>query len=81
MNSEINKKYIEFYKNTKEIEFVEHLIERIKFAFRDNLLNNNWLSDKTRERAILKLDSINIVVGFKKPGRNFIPFSTDSVEL
>ena len=65
MNTEMNKKYMEYYKNTKEIEFTKQLIERIKISFRDGLLENKWLSKKTLERLLTKLNTMHIVIGSK----------------
>lgn len=65
MNTEMNKKYMEYYKNTKEIEFTKQIIERIRISFRDSLLENKWLSKKTLERLLLKLNTMHIVVGSK----------------
>lgn len=35
-------------------------INYIKIAFKDRLLNNKWMDDKTRERAIEKLENIRV---------------------
>lgn len=77
MNTEMNKKYIEYCKNTKEIEFTKKIVERIRISFRDSLLENKWLSKKTLERLLTKLNSMHIVVGSKPrwqedPDCNFI---------
>jgi putative endopeptidase len=77
MNTEMNKKYLEYYKNTDEIEFTKKIVERIRFSFRDSLLKNNWLSQRTLDRFLLKLDTMQIVVGSKTkwqsdPGCDFV---------
>ena len=65
MNTEMNKKYLEYYKNTEEIEFTKQLVERIRISFRDSLSKNNWLSKRTHERLLLKLNTMRIIVGSK----------------
>ena len=65
MNTEMNKKYMEYYKNTKEISFVKQLVERISISFRDTLLKNKWLSKKTLDGLLLKLDTMHIIIGSK----------------
>jgi putative endopeptidase len=78
MNTEMNKKYLEYYKNTAEIEFTKQIVERIRISFRDSLLKNNWLSQRTLDRFLLKLDTMRIVIGSKTkwesdPDCNFVP--------
>lgn len=65
MNTEMNKKYLEYYKNTAEIDFTKQLVERIRFSFCDSLSKNNWLSKRTHERLLLKLNTMRIIVGSK----------------
>jgi putative endopeptidase len=65
MNTEMNKKYMEYCKNTKEIEFTKQIVERIRISFRNSLLENEWLSKKTLERLLTKLNSMHIVIGSK----------------
>jgi putative endopeptidase len=65
MNTEMNKKYLEYYKNTQEIELTKQLVERIKNSFKEHFLENKWLSQKTKEKALKKLNTMNITVGYK----------------
>jgi putative endopeptidase len=77
MNTTISKKYLEYFKNEKARIFCLDMIERTKKVLRERLTNNNWLKPKTIENALLKLEKMNFVVGYKKkwqydPYCNFI---------
>jgi putative endopeptidase len=65
MNTEMNMKYLEYYKNTAEIEFTKQIVERIRISFRDSLLKNTWLSKRTLDRLLLKLNTMHISIGSK----------------
>ena len=65
MNTTISKKYLEYYKNVKQRLFCIQLIERMRNKLRERLTNNSWLHEKTIEHAILKLDKMDMIVGYK----------------
>ena len=66
MNMHISKKYIELFKNTKEIEYCEELILRFKHTLKKRLHENSWLHTITKEKSIKKLNNMTIVVGCKE---------------
>jgi len=66
MNTHISKKYIELFKNEKEIEYTKKLISRFKDAFKKRLDENKWLHQDTKMRSVKKLDNMTIVVGYKQ---------------
>lgn len=66
MNTHISKKYIELFKNEKEIEYTKKLISRFKDAFKKRLDENKWLHQDTKMRSLKKLDNMTIVVGYKE---------------
>lgn len=43
---------------------VEHMIEKMISVYKDRLEKNNWLSDTTRKKAIIKLDKLGVQVGY-----------------
>ena len=65
MNTTLSKKYLEYYRNKKQKEFCENLIEKMRNKFRERLQKNSWLNKKTVDMAIEKLDKMNMVVGYK----------------
>jgi putative endopeptidase len=77
MNSTVSKMYIKYYKNQKEISYVTDLIEKIKKEFKSRITKNEWLSPVTKEKALLKIDKLNCVIGYKEkwfedPDCNFV---------
>lgn len=43
---------------------VHHMVEQMIKVYKNRLANNTWLSKKTRDKAILKLDKLGIQVGY-----------------
>lgn len=43
---------------------VEHMIEKMISVYKDRLEKNNWLSDTTRKKAIIKLNKLGVQVGY-----------------
>ena len=60
---ELSKQYIKDYKNVKEIVLCKQIITIIRDKFRNILEKNTWLSPKTIQHAILKLDKMNSIIG------------------
>jgi predicted metalloendopeptidase len=78
MNTTVSKMYIKYYKNEKEIEYVTDLIEKIKKEFKSRITKNAWLSQVTKEKALLKIDKLTCVIGYKEkwiddPDCDFVP--------
>ena len=78
MNATVSKMYIQHYKNTKEIEFAYDLVNRIIKVFKERITKNTWLSQETKELALIKMDKLIYVIGYKDkypddPHCNFLP--------
>ncbi|MEK8126668.1 M13-type metalloendopeptidase [Paenibacillus filicis] len=43
---------------------VKHMVENMIGIYKKKLLNNDWLSESTKQGAIKKLDNINIQIGY-----------------
>jgi predicted metalloendopeptidase len=83
MNTHISKKYIELFKNEKEIAYATKIAERFIATFKRRINENNWLHSDTKKKSLQKLDNITFVVGYKPHWENDpkIEFSpTDSWE-
>jgi predicted metalloendopeptidase len=65
MNTTLSKTYLKYYTNKKEIIFCTLLCKRIKDIFKKRLENNNWIHHKTKKHAILKLEKMNFIIGYK----------------
>lgn len=68
-SSEIDKVYVSKYLNNGEVKVTKELFEEIKNKFRDRLNNNSWLSDTAKDKAIVKLDKMELVVGLGEVDR------------
>jgi len=66
MNAHISKKYLELFKNEKEIVFTKDLVRRYIKVFKKRLIDNTWLHSDTKSRSLKKLENMTIVVGFKE---------------
>ena len=64
MNTTITKKYLEYYKNVKEREFCFKLSHLIQTIFKNRIMNNNWLSKKTKKNALIKLEKMTFLIGY-----------------
>ena len=65
MNSTLSKKYIQYYKNEKQKVFVTELTNKIKRVFKERITRSKWLTDKTKELALHKVDSMSCAIGYR----------------
>ena len=83
MNATISKKYIELFKNEKEIVYTKKLVERYKRVFKKRLGENPWLHSDTKKKSSKKLENMIIITGCKEQWENdpnIIYSSTDPWE-
>ncbi|MBN4089621.1 M13 family metallopeptidase [Mycoplasma enhydrae] len=65
------KYYGETYFGKENKKNVENMIAKMIGIYENRLKNNNWLSPKTKEKAILKLSKIGVYVGYPEVIDNF----------
>lgn len=65
MHSTMSKKYVELYKNPKEIKFATELTAKLFHAFRTRLVQNSWMESYTKKKALLKLDKMITAIGYR----------------
>ncbi|WP_373436918.1 M13 family metallopeptidase [Metamycoplasma equirhinis] len=65
------KYYGEMYFGPKNKETVEKMVQSMVNIYKHRLENNTWLSSKTREKAILKLNKISVHVGYPEKYESF----------
>jgi putative endopeptidase len=63
-DTEISQKYIEKYANIDAIDDFEKIILDIIEQYKVVLSENEWLSEETKEKAILKLEKMKINIGY-----------------
>ena len=60
----IGKLYVEKYFNPDSKNAVEEMVNTIKDELVIILNNNDWMEDSTKEKALIKLDKMNMKIGF-----------------
>jgi putative endopeptidase len=64
MGDGVGRAYVEAYFPPSAKAEIEAIVVNVKRAFRERLANEPWMSEATRQRAIEKLDSFEVVVGY-----------------
>lgn len=62
----ISQKYIEKYADDEAITDFTNIINDIVKEYKNKINNNTWLSEETKEKALLKLENLVINVGYPK---------------
>jgi putative endopeptidase len=60
----IGKMYVEKYFNSDSKSTVENMVNNIKNELRIILRNNDWMEESTKEKALVKLEKMNMKIGF-----------------
>ena len=60
----LSKIYVEIYFSESSKKRALQLVKNVKSEFRKRLLNNNWMTENTREKALNKLDSMEVKIGY-----------------
>ena len=79
MNGAVSREYIKHFKNEKEIKYVTDMIQRIKRTFKERITKNEWLSQETKEYALIKIDKMIQAIGYREkwdldPDCNFFEY-------
>jgi len=62
-NEFLTKQYVAQYRNEKAIEYVRSLAIDLKEVFKRIIKRINWMEPKTKEKALLKLEKMKLIVG------------------
>ncbi len=63
-DTEISQEYIKKYANDKSINEFKQIINDIIAEYKIKIRNNDWLSEKTKQKALLKLENMKVNVGY-----------------
>jgi len=63
-DTDITLKYIEEYVKEGSTEYFEDMIEDIIAQYKIKIQSNTWLNEETKEKALLKLDTMKVRVGY-----------------
>jgi predicted metalloendopeptidase len=58
MNTIVNKEYLKYYENTKEIEITKYIIQQLMITLMERLKRNHWLSTETIQMALKKCENM-----------------------
>ncbi len=64
MREYIGEMYAERYFSEKAKEDVEKMVQDIIAVYRERLLDNDWMSEETKKKAINKLNNIKVKIGY-----------------
>jgi putative endopeptidase len=62
-NTFLTNEYIKRYKNEQLINYVKTMAEDLKTVFKRIIRRNNWLTPKTKKKALEKLNCLKLIVG------------------
>lgn len=60
----ISKIYVKVYFSEESKVKAYELVNLVKDKFKDRLIKNEWMSNKTKKNAVLKLDNMNLKMGY-----------------
>ena len=63
-DTEISQEYIKKYANDNSINEFKQIINDIIAEYKIKIRNNDWLSEKTKQKALLKLENMKVNVGY-----------------
>jgi putative endopeptidase len=69
--------YVAKYYSPATKKRYEHLVDNIIQAYREHLLNLDWMSESTKAKAVEKLNAINKKVGYPDKWKDFSSLSVD----
>ena len=64
LGQDLGKIYVSNYYSLKSHKVVKIIFKCILTAIKDSMNENNWLTEETKKKAILKLENINIKIGY-----------------
>jgi predicted metalloendopeptidase len=62
-NTFLTNQYIEKYNNPQGIKYVKTMAEDLKTVFMRIIQRNNWMQEKTKQKALAKLKNFKLTVG------------------
>lgn len=73
----LGKLYVEKYFEEESKKDVTKMVDDIREVFKERIKSLSWMSEKTKEKAVKKLDSMRINIGYPESFSSFI----DDVEI
>ena len=70
-DSEITQEYVKLHNKENEINEFKNIIMDIISEYKNKIKTNTWLSETTKNKALLKLDSMKVNVGYPEKWENY----------
>lgn len=64
LEDDLGKIFVQKFFSEDAKKDIENLILKIKLSYKEKIKNTTWLSEKTREKAIKKLDTMKLKIGY-----------------
>lgn len=71
LGEQLGKLYVAKYFPPEAKQNAEELVDNLLSAYRDNFRNSSWMSPRTREAAIAKLDKITVKIGYPDTWKDY----------
>ena len=71
LGDELGKEYVKLHYNKNKEKIVTEMINNIKCVYKQRIQNLDWMSCKTKQKAILKLKKMTFKIGYPKKWKNF----------
>jgi putative endopeptidase len=80
LNEIISKLYVDKYFDKESKYDVENMAKEIIKNFENRLQNNSWMSASTKEKALKKLENVNIKIGYPEKWNDYSDIKINSYE-
>ncbi len=74
----LGEEYVKIAFSEKDKERMKSVIENMRTAFKQRILNLDWMSDSTKQKAIAKLEKVSIKVGYPDQWRDYSSLTIDN---
>ncbi|MBU6204458.1 MAG: M13 family metallopeptidase [Bacteroidetes bacterium] len=73
----LGAEYVKVAFSEKDKERMKNVITNMRAAFKQRILNLDWMSDSTKQKAIAKLEKISVKVGYPDTWRDYTALTID----
>ncbi len=77
----LGQPYIERYFSARSKAMMEELVGNLKLAAAQRIRGNSWMADATKQSALVKLDKMQVMVGYPEKFRDFSALTLKSDDL
>jgi len=67
----VGQSYVKKYFPPEAKQRMDRLVKNLKIVYRDRIKNVAWMSEETRQKALTKLDSFGVKIGYPEKWRDY----------